>query len=79
MLFRSQGIGRRLLETLITVARSRGLETMIGHVLATNDPMLSLCVRLGFRIGDYPQDAMVKRATLALSSAENRAGTGGLP
>jgi hypothetical protein len=30
--------------------------------------MLSLCSRLGFRIGDHPQDSMVKRATLALSA-----------
>jgi acetyltransferase len=77
--WQQRGIGRRLLETLITVARSRGLETMVGHVLAANDPMLSLCVRLGFRIGDHPQDATVRRATLALSSAENRAAIGGLP
>jgi len=71
--WQQKGVGRRLLETLIAVARSRGLETMVGHVLATNDAMLSLCVRLGFRIGDHPQDGMVKRATLALGARENAA------
>jgi hypothetical protein len=48
------------------VARSRGLEVMVGHVLAVNDPMLSLCVKLGFRISEHPQDSTVRRATLAL-------------
>jgi len=63
-----KGLGRRMLETLIAVARSRGLETMIGHVLAANDPMLRLCIRLGFRIGEHPGDAAVRRATLDLAA-----------
>jgi acetyltransferase len=69
-----KGLGRRLLETLIAVARSRGLEVMMGHVLATNDPMLALCARLGFRIGDHPQDATVRRATLPLSDTAAKGG-----
>jgi acetyltransferase len=64
--WQQKGLGRRLLETLIAVARSRGLEVMVGHVLAVNDPMLSLCVKLGFRISEHPQDSTVRRATLAL-------------
>jgi acetyltransferase len=63
-----KGLGRRLLETLIAVARSRGLEVMIGHILAQNEPMLGLCVKLGFRIGDHPEDSTVRRATLLLSA-----------
>lgn len=76
--WQQKGIGRRLLETLITVARSRGLEVMVGHILATNEPMLALCKRLGFRIGDHPQDSMVRRATLALGATDNAALKGGL-
>jgi acetyltransferase len=60
-------LGRRMLETIIAVARSRGLEVMIGHVLAGNDPMLRLCARLGFRISDHPEDATVRRAALELA------------
>jgi acetyltransferase len=66
--WQQKGIGRRLLEMLIAVARSRGLEMMVGHILASNEPMLALCSRLGFRIGEHPQDSMVRRATLALSA-----------
>jgi len=63
-----KGVGRRLLETLITVARSRGLEVMIGHILAQNEPMLGLCVRLGFRLSEHPEDSTVRKATLLLSA-----------
>jgi acetyltransferase len=65
--WQQKGLGRRLLETLIAVARSRGLEVMVGHVLATNEAMLALCTRLGFSVSEHPQDATVRRATLALA------------
>jgi acetyltransferase len=62
-----KGLGRRLMSQLIEVARARGLRTMIGHVLAENRGMLTLCQGLGFVIGDSPEGAMLKRATLALA------------
>ena len=69
-----KGLGRRMLELLIEVARARGLRAMVGHVLAGNQAMLALCGRLGFSISDHPEDAVVKRATLVLNErAENRA------
>jgi len=49
------------------VACRGGLEVMVGHLLATNEPMLSLCTRLGFTMGEHPQDSTVRRATLALA------------
>ena len=61
-----RGLGRRMMELLIEVARERGLRAMIGHVLAENRGMLSLCQALGFAIADSAEGAMVKRATLAL-------------
>ena len=66
--WQGKGIGRRMLETLIAVARARGLEAMIGHVLAANEPMLRLCAKLGFRISDHPEDAAVRRAVLELAA-----------
>jgi acetyltransferase len=65
--WQGKGLGRRMLETIIAVARARGLEVMIGHVLATNEPMLSLCSKLGFQISDHPEDSTVRRATLDLA------------
>jgi acetyltransferase len=63
-----RGLGRRMLEKLIAVARSRGLEVMVGHVLAVNESMLALCQNLGFRISDHPEDKTVRRATLDLAA-----------
>jgi len=64
-----RGLGRRMMEQLIAVARASGLRTMIGHVLAENRGMLSLCQKLGFAIADSAEGAIVKRATLALAQA----------
>jgi len=66
--WQGKGLGRRMLETIIAVARSRGLEVMIGHILAANEQMLSLCAKLGFRISDHPEDATVRRAMLDLAA-----------
>ena len=63
-----KGLGRRLMMQLIDVARARGLRSMIGHVLAENRGMLSLCQGLGFVISDSPEGPMLKRATLALGA-----------
>ncbi len=61
-----RGLGRRLMTELIGVARARGLQTMIGHVLAGNRGMLDLCRDLGFAIAETG-DPQVRRATLALN------------
>jgi acetyltransferase len=44
-----KGIGRQLMQRLMTVARDRGIEIMQGDVLSQNNKMLQLCERLGFR------------------------------
>jgi acetyltransferase len=71
--WQQKGLGRRLLETLISVASLRGLEVMVGHILAANEPMLSLCAKLGFRISEHPEDATVRRATLGLGARQSLA------
>jgi acetyltransferase len=60
------GLGRHLMTQLIEIARSRGLATMTGDILAANEGMLALAASLGFEIGEVPGEAGVKRATLAL-------------
>jgi len=64
-----RGLGRRMMEQLIGVARARGLRTMVGHVLAENRGMLTLCQKLGFGVGDSAEGPMVKRVTLALAES----------
>jgi len=71
--WQGKGLGRRMLERLIEVACSRGLRTMVGHILASNQPMLGLCGKLGFRISNHPEDAFSKRAVLDLAGHGNAA------
>jgi acetyltransferase len=61
-----RGLGRRVMEQLIGVARARGLRAMVGHVFAQNRGMLALCQKLGFSVGDSSEGPMVKRVSLAL-------------
>lgn len=61
-----RGLGRRMMAQLIEVARRRGLQAMVGHVMASNRGMLELCQELGFEIAESTDDPMVKRVTLAL-------------
>ncbi|HSJ99448.1 MAG TPA: GNAT family N-acetyltransferase, partial [Myxococcota bacterium] len=58
--------GRRMMARLIEIARARGLETMIGWVLAENASMLEMCARLGFDSEPEPGDALNRRQTLRL-------------
>ena len=60
------GLGRRMMQLLIDVARARGLREMIGHVLAENRGMLGLAESLGFVAGESSEGPQVRRVSLAL-------------
>jgi acetyltransferase len=64
--WQGRGIGRRMMEKLIAVARRRGLERIYGEVLATNRPMLDFCRKHGFKLHRHDDDATVPRVTLEL-------------
>jgi acetyltransferase len=55
-----QGIGHKLMDVLMDVARTKGLEIMEGEVLKSNTRMLNLCSSLGFRIESHPADDSIK-------------------
>ncbi|MEP5566934.1 MAG: bifunctional acetate--CoA ligase family protein/GNAT family N-acetyltransferase, partial [Halioglobus sp.] len=57
--WQSHGVGPKLMDRLMQIARERGLETMVGEVLAQNPRMLRLCKRLGFRSLRSPDDPEV--------------------
>ncbi len=62
--FQRKGIGRHLMQRLMTVAHDRGLEVMEGEVLTSNSKMLKLMERLGFRSvhnSDEPEVVQVRR------------------
>jgi acetyltransferase len=59
--WQGQGLGRRLLETLLEHAASAGIREAVGVVLATNVAMLRLARSLGFAVTAEPGDATVMR------------------
>ena len=64
--WQGRGIGRRMMEKLIRIARDSGVEAMYGEILSINVHMLALLRRLGFSFSRHPDDATVTRATLNL-------------
>jgi len=64
--WQKQGIGHKLMDVLMDVARAKGLKVMEGEVLKTNRPMLKLVEALGFRIEPHPEDDTVRKISRAL-------------
>ncbi len=54
--FAGQGLGSRLMLSIMDVARDRGLAEIQGLVLTRNPNMLKLMRRLGFDVRPYPED-----------------------
>jgi acetyltransferase len=57
--WQARGVGPKLMDRLMDIARQRGLATMMGEVLAQNSRMLRMCKRLGFRSMRSPEDPEV--------------------
>ncbi|MGE3309377.1 MAG: GNAT family N-acetyltransferase [Limisphaerales bacterium] len=55
--WQGKGLGRKLLERLIQVARAEGMTRLTGHVLWENREMQSLCRKVGFAFRHSPGDA----------------------
>lgn len=66
--WQGRGIGRRMLQKLVRVARLRGLKRMYGDILSTNHAMLGMARKLGFRIERHAGDPTLARATLELGA-----------
>ena len=67
--WQGQGLGRRLLDTLLEHARTAGLREAAGVVLATNKAMLRLARSMGFAVSAEPGDATVVRIRRDLRTA----------
>jgi len=59
------GLGSRLMDYIITVARDMRLERIFGYVIANNYKMLRMCAKMGF--GLEPLDEDMVKLSLALS------------
>lgn len=59
-LWQGRGVGPRLLSTLATYARGRGIVTLIGEVMYDNDRMLAMLRHGGFSIAFHFHDGRVE-------------------
>jgi acetyltransferase len=64
--FNGKGLGSRLMESIMEVARERGLAEIDGLVLSNNAGMLKLMRGLGFTIKPFPEDPDFRLVTRAL-------------
>ncbi len=64
--FAGKGIGSRLMQGIMDVAREQGLKEIDGLVLVNNPGMLKLMKSLGFSIQSYPEDPDFKLVTHVL-------------
>ncbi|MFP4277566.1 MAG: N-acetyltransferase family protein [Wenzhouxiangella sp.] len=63
---RRSGLGRFLLEQLVSWCRQQGLVAIYGFVLKENHPMIALMEDMGFALGPSDEDTGVLLARLAL-------------
>jgi acetyltransferase len=61
-----QGIGHKLMDVLMDLARSKGFRVIEGEVLKSNLRMLKLCAGLGFKVEAHPEDDSVRMISRAL-------------
>jgi acetyltransferase len=64
-----KGVGARLLEISLRVAKNRGIETVWGTVLKTNESMLALGRKLGMKTSRYSEPGEVE-LTIDLKSSK---------
>ncbi|RQO80673.1 bifunctional acetate--CoA ligase family protein/GNAT family N-acetyltransferase [Acidovorax sp. FJL06] len=64
--FAGQGLGSRLMLSIIEFARNKGLAQIEGLILANNSSMLKLMRNLGFQIKHFEEDADFRLAVKAL-------------
>lgn len=64
--FKGQGLGSRLMLSIMDVARNKGLTEIVGLILTNNAPMLRLMASLDFQIANFTEDPDFRIATKAL-------------
>ena len=72
--WQGRGLGTRLLLDLIAVATDAGVRCLTGTALSTNDAVLALGRKLGFRLAVDARSATVTNLTLDLGERRPRGG-----
>jgi acetyltransferase len=70
--YQRQGLGRHLMQRLIDIARERGVQRLVGQVLAENTPMLRLMQSLGFSLSAAEDDQIVQVELRLSDPSRNR-------
>jgi acetyltransferase len=60
------GLGAKLLGSLIDAARSQGVRQLVATTQSTNDGMLALARRMGFKLALNPASATITNLSLDL-------------
>jgi len=60
------GLGTKLMESLVDAARTRGVRRLVATTQSTNNGMLALARRLGFRLALNPASAAITNLALDL-------------
>jgi acetyltransferase len=67
--WQGKGLGPKLVEAVIAIARERRVKLLWGEVLASNQPMLDMVKRLGFRL-TRQTESQTFRVEMKLGSSE---------
>jgi RimJ/RimL family protein N-acetyltransferase len=65
--WQGRGLGTRLVRSLIDAARNAGVRRLAGAALSTNEAVLALGRKLGFRLATDPRSATVTNLALDLT------------
>lgn len=63
--YHHQGLGTELLRRILEIGKEQNLEAIVGYILNSNEPMQSICRKLGFKLQPDPSEGMLK-ATFVL-------------
>lgn len=68
--WQGRGLGKRLTQTLVCVAREAGIARLDGDVLAENEAMKRLMLKLGFRVTQHRDGAYLRKVWKELDVPE---------
>lgn len=64
------GLGKQLVQALVCLARAAGIQRLEGDVLAENEAMTRLMMKLGFRVMQHEDGAYLRKVSKALDVPE---------
>ena len=64
MIFQGQGLGTKLLDSLIEIGRLEGVQKIVGYILAENRSMIAVSEKRGFT---FSREAELVKATIVVN------------